>query len=134
MPRSRNSTKGAQALLQPHALAGFDEVLAAYAAKFGVVPDQVGELAALLHEVAGREARDLLLEVGHPEQLAQLEARVVEAQRLIEIRSEEEMFRRSCLHKLLQSACPSFRATNRDAVQVNSRNAAKRRRWSQRKR
>ena len=30
----------------------------------GIVPDQVGELAALLHQVAVREARDLVFEAG----------------------------------------------------------------------
>ena len=103
-----------QTLLEAYALAGFDEMFAAHAAELRIVADEIGELAALLHEMAGREAGDLLLEVGDSEQLAQLESRVVEAQRLIEIRREEKMFRRSRFHKLLQSmplvraiACPS---------------------------
>ena len=35
------------------------------AAVLGIVADQVGELAALLHEVAAREARHLVFEAVH---------------------------------------------------------------------
>ena len=58
--------EGLEAAFQAHAPAGFDEVLAPHAAELGVVPDQVGELAALLHQVAVREARDLVFESGDP--------------------------------------------------------------------
>ena len=51
---------------QPHAPAGLLEVLAPHAAKLRVVANQVGELAALLHEVAAREPVDLLLESDTP--------------------------------------------------------------------
>ena len=73
---------------QPDAAARLDQVLAAHAAELRVVPDQVGQLAALLDEVAGREARDLLFEARHAEQLAQHDARIVEAERLVEIRRQ----------------------------------------------
>ena len=67
-------------------------MFSADAAEFGIVPDQVGELASLLHQVTVRESRDLLLEVAHAQQFAELEARIVEAQRLIEIRGEKISF------------------------------------------
>src|SRR5690606_27828908 len=93
--------EGAQSTLETHALAGFGEVFATHAAVFGIVTDQVGELTALLHQVAAGEAGDLLFEAANAEQLAQLEARVVEAQRLIEVGREQEMFRDFRVHKLL---------------------------------
>src|SRR4029078_13400927 len=69
-------------------------MLAPHAAVLGIVADEIGELAALLHQVAVRESLDLLLEATHAEQFAQFEAGIVEAQRLVEIRREQEMSRR----------------------------------------
>ena len=92
-----------QPVLETHAFAGFDEVLAADAAEFGVVADQVGELTTLLYQVAAREARDLVLEVGDAEQLGQLGSGIVMTERLIEIGREQEMFSRLDVHKLLHS-------------------------------
>ena len=47
---------------QAHAAAGLFEVLATHATELRVVPNEVGELAALLHEVAARQPVDLFLE------------------------------------------------------------------------
>ena len=56
---------------QPHAPAGFLEVLAPHAAELRIVANQVGELAALLDEVAPGQPVDLLLEAGGANQLAE---------------------------------------------------------------
>ena len=45
---------------QPHPPAGLDQMLAADAAELGIVTNQIGQLAALLHEVAAGQAVDLL--------------------------------------------------------------------------
>ena len=76
---------------QPDAPAGFDEVLAAHAPELRIVANQVRQLAALLHEVARRQPLDLLLEIRDPEQLAEDLARIVEAERLVEVRCEEKV-------------------------------------------
>src|SRR5690606_2913979 len=81
----------ANARLQPDALARRDEMLATNAAKLGIVPNQVSELRPLLHEIRPREPFDLLLEVAHAQQIRQHSTGVIEAQRLIEIRSEQVM-------------------------------------------
>jgi hypothetical protein len=77
-------------------------VFPANASEFRVVPDQVRELAALLDKIARGEARDLVLEPGDAEQLAQNLTRVVEAQRLIEIGRDQNV---SCSHVLVL-LCP----------------------------
>ena len=76
---------------QPDPPPGLDQVLAPDAAELGVVTDQVGQLAALLHQVAARQALDLLVEVGDAKQLAQHDAGVVEAQGLVEVGGDEEV-------------------------------------------
>jgi hypothetical protein len=43
----------------------------AHAAKLRIVPNQVRQLAALLHKVSLRQARDALLKALNPEQLTQ---------------------------------------------------------------
>src|SRR6202042_3822660 len=82
-----------QAGLEAHATAGLDQMLAPYAAKVRVMTDEIGELPALLHEIAACQSLLFLLETAHAEQLAQHVPRVVEAQRLIKIRCQQEMLR-----------------------------------------
>ena len=78
--------------------AGLDEMPAPDAAKVGIVADQVGELAALLDQVAARKSGDLLFKVAHAQHLAQNVARVIKAQCLVEVRSQQVMFARSGAH------------------------------------
>ena len=89
---------------QPDQPARLDQVLAPDAAELGVVPNQVGQLATLLHEIAPRQALDLLLKTPGPEDLAEDQAGVVETERLIEIRRDEKMPRDR--HVLPAFACP----------------------------
>ena len=70
--------------LQADPASHLHEVLAAHLAVLGVVEQQVRELAALLHQVDAGEALHFLLEAVRPEQLAEDDPGVVEAQRLIE--------------------------------------------------
>ena len=49
-------------MLQADALAGLDEVLTADVAEIGVVQDQVAQFRALLDQIDGREAFDLVVE------------------------------------------------------------------------
>ena len=72
-------------LLEADATAGLDEVLAPDGPELRIVAKQVGEFASLMHEVAAGQARDLLLEAGSADELAQHHARVVEAQGLVEV-------------------------------------------------
>jgi hypothetical protein len=70
---------------QADAAAGLDQVLAADAAKLGVVADQIRELAPLLHEIRRRKALDLALKIRHADQFGEDLAGVVEAERLVEV-------------------------------------------------
>src|ERR1700730_65973 len=70
---------------QSDASARFHKVFMANTAKLRVVPDEVRELPALLNEVAACEPRDPFLKAADPQQLAQDQTRVIEAQRLIEV-------------------------------------------------
>src|SRR3984885_6270409 len=81
-----------QSGFQTHPTPGLDQVLTADAAKVRIMTDEIGELAALLHEVAAAKACDLTLEIVYAEQLGQNVAGVVEAQCLIEIRHDEVVF------------------------------------------
>ena len=69
----------------------FDEVLVSHSTKLRVVTNQIGELAALVDEMTPCEALYLLLEVRHAEELGEHEARVVEAERLVEVRRDEKV-------------------------------------------
>ena len=89
---------------QPDQPARLDQVLTPDAAELGVVPNQVGQLAALLHEIAPRQAVDLVLKVRGPDELAEDQAGVVETERLIEIRRDQEMPRDR--HVLPAFTCP----------------------------
>ena len=75
-------------LLEAHALAGFDEVLTAHAAEFRVVAEQVGQLRTLLDQVDGGQAPDLFIKSAQAEHLAQDDAGIVKAQRLVEVAGE----------------------------------------------
>ena len=70
---------------EPYAAARLFEVLATHAAKLRVVTNEVGQLAALLHEVAAGKPADLLLEARGADELAQHGARIIEAERLVEV-------------------------------------------------
>lgn len=72
-------------MLEADLFAGFDEVLFADVAEIGVVEDQIAELRALLDEVDGGEALDLVIKTVETDQLAEDDARVVEAEGLVEI-------------------------------------------------
>ena len=90
---------------QAHAAAGLLEVLAPDAPEFRVVTNQVRQLAALLDQVAPCQSVDLFLETGGADQLAQDRSRVVEAKRLVEVRRDQKMRRRSgCLQHHASSA------------------------------
>jgi hypothetical protein len=69
-------------------------MLAANTPKLRIVADEISELAALLHQVAARETRDALLESADTHELAQHDAGILEAQRLIEIRGDQVVFER----------------------------------------
>jgi hypothetical protein len=55
------------------------------AAKFRIVTDQIGQLAALLHEIAPGKACNTILKSGYAQQLAQHESRIVETQSLVKV-------------------------------------------------
>ena len=76
---------------QPDPPAGLHQMLAAHAAEFRVVTNQVGQLAPLLHQVAAGQAIDLLLEPRRAQNLAEDETGIVETERLIEVRRHEKM-------------------------------------------
>ena len=77
------------------------EMLAPHPAELRVVPQEVRELAALLNQVAPGEPRDLLVEVRGADELAQDDARVVEAQGLVEVRRDEIMLPVMSAHEAL---------------------------------
>ena len=79
--------------LQAYALAGFIQMLGAHLGpEFGVVQQQIGELAPLLHQIEFSHPGGLALELagGDPKQLGQHKARVVEAQCLVKIAGEDK--------------------------------------------
>ena len=65
--------------------------VATHATKFGIMADQVGKFAALLHEVAARQSGDAFLEAGYSQNLAQHHSGILEAQGLIEVRGKQIM-------------------------------------------
>ena len=77
-------------LLQPDALADLDEVLPPHAAVLRVVQEQVGQLAALLHQVEPRQARHLApRSPALPSSSLSTTPGVVEAQRLVEVARQQ---------------------------------------------
>ena len=85
--------------LQPDATAHLHEVLAPHAAVLGIVQQEIRQLATLLHQVEARQTGDLIDEARRPEQFAQDNTRIIEAQRLIEIAREQELFSHTHLHR-----------------------------------
>jgi hypothetical protein len=57
-------------------------------AEIGVVEDQVAEFRALLDKVDGGKALDLIVETVETDEFAEDDARVVEAESLVEIAGE----------------------------------------------
>ena len=76
-------------VLQADAPSHFDQVLLAHLAELGIVEQQVGELGALLHEAGARQSGDFALEALGPDEAAQDDSGVVEAERLIEVAGDE---------------------------------------------
>src|SRR5256885_14848399 len=61
----------------------------ANSAKIRFNPEQVSELVALLNEIAAGESCDPILQVADSQQLAENQPRIVETQRLIEVRRQQ---------------------------------------------
>ena len=89
MPVGQDSRELANVALESDAPADLDEVVAPYAPELRVVTNQVGELGPFLHEVESREPGDTVVEPTDAQQLAQQAARIVEAQRLVEIADQQ---------------------------------------------
>ena len=89
MPASSMRVSTSMLCFRRMRLPDFDEVLAAHLAVLGIVEQQIGQLGALLHEVGARQPGDLVVEPVGAEQLAQHDARIVEAQCLIEIAGDQ---------------------------------------------
>src|SRR5688500_4165172 len=68
-------------------------MLAADAAKLRIVTEQVGEFCSLVGQGGAGQPRDAGFEIFDPKQFAQYEARVVEAQSLIEIAGDQILAR-----------------------------------------
>src|SRR5258708_1266422 len=62
-----------------------------HAPELWIVQQQIRELRARLHEIELRHSRDALVEAIDAEHLTHDDARVVEAQRLIEVTDEQKM-------------------------------------------
>ncbi len=75
--------------LQAHALADFNEVLAANLAELGIVQQQVGEFPALLYQVNLRQAGDPGVEILHADHARQNVAGIVKTEGLVEIAKQE---------------------------------------------
>ena len=71
--------------LETNATARLHEVFPANAAKFRIVTNQIGELAALLYQIAPCKARNAVFKTRYSQQLAQHESRIVETQSLIKV-------------------------------------------------
>jgi hypothetical protein len=71
--------------LQAYIFTCGDKVLPAHGAEFRVVPQEIGELSALLHEVRLGETTDSVLKPGDAQHFAQDDTRVVVAESLVEV-------------------------------------------------
>src|SRR2546425_12624617 len=78
-------------LLQANSLSRTDQMLSTNATEFGIVPQQVGQLGALLYKVDVRQTGDLLHEARGTNDLAQDDPGIVEAQRLVEVTRDQIM-------------------------------------------
>ena len=84
-PRVEKIDQRRDVAAEPHAATGLFEVLTTHAAKLRIVTNEVGQLAALLHEVAAGKPADFFLEARGANELAQHRARIIEAERLVEV-------------------------------------------------
>ena len=84
----------ANILLQADLFAGFHQVMFPDAAILRVVQDQVGQLAALLHQMDVGKTGDALLERADIEHFAEHDPRVVKTQRLVEVTHNQILFSR----------------------------------------
>ena len=75
--------------LQPDVSPYLEQVGPPHTAVLRVVPKQVRELGAFLHEIELGETRDLGIETIDPEPLAQQATRIVEAERLVEVADQQ---------------------------------------------
>src|SRR6202030_3346661 len=67
-------------VLQADAFPGFDEVLAAHAAKIRIMENQIAELRTLLNEVYVRKALDLVVKAVKTNELTQHDSRIVKTE------------------------------------------------------
>ena len=79
-------------VLQADAFSGFDEVLTSHLAEIRIVENEIAELRALLDEVHLRQALHLVVEAVKADELAENDARVVKAERLVEIAGQQKLF------------------------------------------
>ncbi len=102
-PRVEKVDERLDVAAQPNAPSGLLEVLAPHAPELRVVTNQVRQLAPLLDQVAPGQPVDLFLEAGGANQLAQYHPRIVEAERLVEVRRDQKVLRRSGCHEHVPS-------------------------------
>ena len=88
-PRRQELEQPRNVVLQPHPAASLDQMLAPDASKLRIVTDEIGELAALLNQIAARQTRYFLFKARGANQFAQYQTRIVETERLVEIRSHQ---------------------------------------------
>ncbi len=105
-------------LLQADATAHLFQVLLSNPPVFRIVEQKIGELGALIHQMHGREPRALFLEPADAEHLAQEEAGIVEAERLIEVTGQQIVL---WVHGRLTTVCD--RAATSRRTMAASRNA-----------
>lgn len=80
--------QSADILLEANPFARLHQVGFSHAPELGVVEQQVGQFAALLHQANVRESRDFFVKSVNAEQLAQDHTGIVETQSLIEVADE----------------------------------------------
>src|SRR5262245_63897041 len=83
--------KQSDVLFEPDSLAGLDQMLFTNAAEFGIVQQQISELASLLYQIDPRHSGDTLFKARYAKQVAQNESGIVETQSLIEIAGKQIM-------------------------------------------
>ena len=82
-------------VFQTDAAAGLDQVFAPDAAKLRIVPDQIGELSALVDEITAPQSFDFGVETQVRQAVREHDAGVVEAESLIEVRCHQKVPRGS---------------------------------------
>ena len=127
---ARNADSAGDAALQTDPPASLDQVFVTHAAKLRVVPNEIGQLAALLDEVGQRQPRHLLLELGDAKHLGENQTGVIEAQRLVEVGGNEEVSRGRGAH----SQVPRYSDTDISASAITiayARRSSNARKWLQ---